>query len=83
MRGLRTLHLRVERASENALAIAKFLEAHPAVKRVLYPGLPSHPQHELSQRQSRGGGAMITFLIKGGKDTAFKFLSSLKVHFPR
>ncbi len=66
IRGLKTLAIRIERAQSNALAIAKHLESHPAVAWVRYPGLPSHPQHELAMRQQKGPGAMISFGLKGG-----------------
>ena len=59
LRGIKTLPLRMERHSRNGLAVAKWLESHPKVAKVLYPGLPSHPQHELAQRQMSGGGGMI------------------------
>ncbi|KAI8910244.1 Cys/Met metabolism PLP-dependent enzyme-domain-containing protein [Gorgonomyces haynaldii] len=79
-RGLKTLHLRMQRHAENALAIAKFLEAHPLVERVIYPGLPSHPQHELAKRQQKGYGGMLSFRIKGGSlDVSNKFLAHLKL----
>ncbi len=65
-RGIKTLALRVERQSENAAKVAAFLEQHPAVARVWYPGLESHPQHELAKRQMRLPGAMITLELKGG-----------------
>ena len=65
-RGLKTLGIRMERAQENAKKIALFLENHPKVKSVLYPGLPSHPQYQLAQRQMSGPGAMISFELKGG-----------------
>ena len=78
-RGLKTLHLRMEAASRNAQAIALFLEDHPMVRKVAYPGLVSHPQHELAKRQQHGFGAMITFYCKGGRNEADKILSSLKV----
>lgn len=66
IRGLKTLSLRMERAQANAMQIATWLEAHPAVAWVRYPGLPSHPQYELAQRQQKGAGAMISFGLKGG-----------------
>lgn len=66
IRGLKTLSLRMERAQANAMQIANWLEAHPAVAWVRYPGLPSHPQYELAQRQQKGAGAMISFGLKGG-----------------
>ncbi|MBR9978211.1 MAG: PLP-dependent transferase [Bacteroidetes bacterium] len=65
-RGLKTLALRVHRASENALAIAQFLEHHPQVAWVRYPGLPSHPQYEIGRRQMTGHGSMISFELRGG-----------------
>jgi O-acetylhomoserine/O-acetylserine sulfhydrylase-like pyridoxal-dependent enzyme len=66
LRGLKTLHLRMDAHARNALAVAQALEAHPMVARVAYPGLPSHPQHRLAQRQTTGHGGMVTFWIKGG-----------------
>ncbi|TAM03482.1 MAG: O-succinylhomoserine sulfhydrylase, partial [Paraburkholderia sp.] len=65
LKGLETLSLRVEKQSANALEIASWLEAHPAVKRVFYPGLPSHPQHALAMRQQKLGGAIVSFELKG------------------
>lgn len=76
-RGLKTLHLRMEAAGRNAYAIALFLETHPAVNKVVYPGLPSHPQHELAKRQQHGYGAMITFYCRGGRDRAAMFLQNV------
>lgn len=64
LRGIKTLHLRVERHSQNALAVAQMLEAHPRVQQVLYPGLPSHPQYELAQKQMRYSGGMISFIVE-------------------
>lgn len=64
MRGIRTLHVRLDRHQSNAMAVAKFLENHPQVERVLYPGLPSHPQHELAKRQQSGFGGMVSFRLK-------------------
>ncbi|XP_071377752.1 cystathionine gamma-lyase-like [Centroberyx affinis] len=78
-RGLKTLHLRMEQHFKNAMAAAKFLEADPRVDRVIFPGLPSHPQHELMKRQCTGCPGMITFYIKGNMEHASTFLSSLKV----
>lgn len=66
LRGMRTLAMRVERAQENAMALADFLEQHPKVDWVKYPGLKSHPQYDLQQRQGRGPGSMISFGVKGG-----------------
>jgi O-succinylhomoserine sulfhydrylase len=65
LKGLETLSLRVEKQSDNALEIARWLEAHPAVKRVYYPGLESHPQHALAMRQQKKGGAIVSFELKG------------------
>ncbi len=65
-RGLKTLALRIERAQENAMKVAQFLEAHPKVDWIKYPGLKSHPQHELAKKQMRGFGSMISFGVKGG-----------------
>ncbi|SCY71767.1 cystathionine gamma-synthase [Microvirga guangxiensis] len=74
LRGLKTLSLRMERHCTSALKIAEFLEAHPQVEGVIYPGLASHPQHELAKRQMRGFGGIVTARIKGGLDGATRFL---------
>jgi cystathionine gamma-lyase len=79
LRGLRTLPMRIERINSNALALAEFLEQQPQVERVYYPGLPSHPQHELAKRQMKGFGAVIAFAIKGGYEETQRFVSSLKL----
>ena len=79
MRGLKTLHVRMERHQENAFRIARFLEGHPQVEKVTYPGLPSHPQHALARRQMSGFGGMLTFVIRGGLPAARAFLSSLRI----
>ncbi|XP_008327320.1 cystathionine gamma-lyase [Cynoglossus semilaevis] len=78
-RGLKTLHVRMERHFKNALAAAKFLEADPRVERVIYPGLPSHPQYEVVKRQCTGCPGMITFYIKGKLEHASTFLQNLKM----
>ncbi|CAG9228666.1 O-succinylhomoserine sulfhydrylase [Burkholderia gladioli] len=65
LKGMETLSLRVERQSANALEIARWLERHPAVKRVFYPGLASHPQYEIAKRQQKAGGAVVSFELKG------------------
>jgi cystathionine gamma-lyase len=71
LRGIKTLALRMERHCSNALAVAQFLEAHPAVERVFYPGLASHPQHALAKRQMQGGfGGIVTAVLRGGLDAA-------------
>ncbi|WP_237576453.1 O-succinylhomoserine sulfhydrylase [Mycetohabitans sp. B8] len=65
LKGMETLHVRLERQSANALELARWLETHPAVNRVFYPGLQSHPQHALAQRQQRAGGAIVSFELEG------------------
>ncbi|MBS1961053.1 MAG: cystathionine gamma-synthase [Bdellovibrionales bacterium] len=79
MRGLKTLHVRMERHAQNAMKVAEFLEKHPRVERVIYPGLPSHPQHALAKRQMSGFGGMITFFIKGGLPEARRFLEKVEL----
>jgi cystathionine gamma-lyase len=79
MRGLKTLHLRMERHCSNALAIAEWLEGHDAVERVHYPGLQSHPQHELATRQLHGFGGMISVNLKGGPEQARRMLERCRV----
>jgi cystathionine gamma-lyase len=79
LRGLKTLHLRMARHAENALRIARYLEAHPDVERAVYPGLPSHPQHALAARQMSGFGGMVAFVIRGGLDAARAFLRSVRI----
>lgn len=79
LRGLKTLGLRMEEHHRNALAIAQWLERHPKVERVLHPGLPSHPQYELAQRQMRGCGGTFSFCVKGGEEEAFRLLRNVKV----
>ena len=71
-KGLETLAIRMRAQSASALELARWLEAHPAVERVYYPGLPSHPQHELAMRQQSAGGAIVSFQVKGGKDAAWR-----------
>jgi cystathionine gamma-synthase len=80
LRGLRTLALRVRQASENALAVARFLEGHPKIERVLYPGLPSHAQHALAQRQMDGGcGGLLSFQVRGNADAALAVAGRLRL----
>ncbi len=74
MRGLKTLALRMRQHCESAQQVAEFLEAHPKVERVYYPGLASHPQHELAKRQMNGFGGMVTAVLKGGLNESKKFL---------
>jgi len=66
MRGLKTLHVRMERHQKNAIEIAQFLVKHPKIEKVIYPGLESHPQHQLAKKQMSGFGGMISFTIQGG-----------------
>ena len=79
VKGLETLSLRVRQQAANALAVAQALEAHPAVTQVLYPWLPSHPQHALARRQMLGGGTVVTFELDGGKAEAFALMNALQV----
>jgi cystathionine gamma-lyase len=74
LRALKTLHLRMAQHSQNAQLVAEFLEGHSAVDRVLYPGLESHPQHELASRQMDGFGGMVSAILKGGLDESIAFL---------
>ena len=73
LRGLKTLHLRMRAHCDNALALAQFLDSHPAIEKVLYPGLASHPQHALAARQMDGSGGMLSICIKGGFEAAKRF----------
>jgi len=77
-RGLKTLHVRMKRHGENGMAVAKFLESNPRVETVFYPGLPSHPQHEVFKRNARGMSGMVTFTTKGDINNAKKVLESMK-----
>jgi cystathionine gamma-lyase len=74
LRGLKTLALRMQRHCDSALTVATYLERHPRVRRVIYPGLESHPQHALARRQMNGGGGMVTAILTGGLDEARRFL---------
>ncbi len=79
LRGLKTLHVRMQRHLENAGHLAGWLAAHPKVEAVIYPGLESHPQHEVAKRQMRGFGGMITARLAGGLESSRRFLSACKV----
>jgi O-succinylhomoserine sulfhydrylase len=79
LKGLETLALRVERHSANALAVARFLEDHAEVGRVLYPGLDSHPQAALAKAQMTGGSSLVSFEVDGGKARAFRVLNALRL----
>merc|ERR1711935_750244 len=84
LRGSKTLQVRVEKCCTNAMAIAKWLESHPKIEKVLYPGLPSHPHHKIALKNRAdpklsGGSGMLGFYIKGDLNKTNKFLSSLKL----
>ena len=79
LRGLKTLGVRMEKHQHNALEIAKFLESHKNVKKVIYPGLKDHPQYTLSKKQTKGLGGMLSFELKGNLASAKKFLKNLKL----
>ncbi len=79
LKGMETLSLRMEAHSRNALALAQWLEAQPQVLRVLYPGLPSHPQHQLAMAQQKTGGGIVAFELKGGKDAAWKLIDATRM----
>jgi len=79
LKGLETLRIRMEAQSQGALELARWLESHPRVKKVYYPGLPSHPQHKLAARQQRSGGAVVSFEIRGGREAAWKIIDSTRL----
>ena len=79
LRGIKTLAVRMERHCENAAAIAKMLQRHPAVSSVLYPGLPEHPNHEAARRQMSGFGGMLSFLAAGGRDAAYAMVTKTRL----
>ncbi|HEY8366453.1 MAG TPA: cystathionine gamma-synthase [Bacteroidia bacterium] len=80
LRGIKTLHLRMQRHSENGRAVAEFLSKHPAIDKLYYPGLPTHPGHEIAKKQMRDFGGMMSFTLKNdSKEAAFKFLESTEL----
>ncbi|HZH04042.1 MAG TPA: PLP-dependent aspartate aminotransferase family protein, partial [Myxococcaceae bacterium] len=79
LRGVKTLHVRMERHQANALRVAEFLGGHPKVEKVTYPGLTSHPHHDLARRQMSGFGGMLTFNIRGGLNAARTFLRTVRI----
>jgi O-succinylhomoserine sulfhydrylase len=79
LKGLETLGIRMEAQSRSALDLARWLEGHPGVRKVYYPGLPSHPQHALAARQQRSGGAVVSFEVKGGREDAWKVVDSTRL----
>jgi cystathionine beta-lyase/cystathionine gamma-synthase len=79
LRGIRTLALRMRQHGENALAVARFLQGHPAVTQVFYPGLPEHPQHDLACRQMRGFSGMVSFVAAGGAPVAHRLVTRTRL----
>lgn len=79
LKGLETLRLRMEAQSAAALELARWLEAQPGIARVYYPGLPSHPQHELAMRQQKTGGAIVSFDVDGGRDAAWRVIDATRL----
>ena len=79
LRSLKTLGIRMERHNQNALQTAQFLQEHPCIDKVLYPGLESHPNYQTTKKQMRGFGAVLSFFIKGGQKQAISFLKNLKI----
>ena len=79
LKGLETLHIRMKAHSENALQLAQFLEDHPVVSRVYYPGLESHPQHQLASQQQTGFGGVLAFEVKGGQEAAWKIIDNTQM----
>ena len=79
LKSLETMTMRVERMTSNAQAVAEALEGHPSIERVYYPGLKSHPDYELGQRQMKGGGSTVAFKLKGDQAAVFKFMDALQV----
>ncbi|KXW68454.1 hypothetical protein MPHL43072_22245 [Mycolicibacterium phlei DSM 43072] len=79
LRGLKTLTLRMQRHSENAAVIAEFLAGHPAIETVLYPGLPSHPGHDIAAKQMSAFGGMISVRMRGGAEAARKLCSRTEI----
>ncbi|MBU0490794.1 MAG: aminotransferase class I/II-fold pyridoxal phosphate-dependent enzyme [Chloroflexi bacterium] len=81
LRGLKTLDLRVRRQNETGLRVARFLEGHPAIQRVYYPGLPSHPDHEIARRQMTGFGGVVSFEVAGDLDRTSRFMDRLRLPY--
>ena len=79
LKGLETLRIRMDAQSQAALQLARWLEGHPAVERVYYPGLPSHPQYALASRQQRLGGAVVAFEVKGGREEAWRVVDATRM----
>jgi cystathionine gamma-synthase len=81
LRGMKTFELRVRRQNENGQHVAEFLEGHPAIQRVYYPGLPSHPDYEIAQRQMTGFGGVVSFEIDGDKEKTGRFIDALQLPY--
>ncbi|MGH8729898.1 MAG: O-succinylhomoserine sulfhydrylase [Burkholderiales bacterium] len=79
LKGMETLKLRVEAQSAKALELARWLEKHSKIERVYYPGLPSHPQYELAKTQQKSGGGIVTFIVKGGREAAWRVVDSTRM----
>ena len=79
LKGLETLKIRMDAHSANSLELARWLEAHPNVARVFYPGLPSHPQHALAMKQQKTGGGIVSFEVKGGKEAAWRVIDNTRL----
>ena len=79
LKGMETLRIRMDAQSRNALALARWLETHPFVERVSYPGLESHPQHALAARQQSAGGAVLSFVVKGGREAAWRVIDRTRL----
>jgi cystathionine beta-lyase/cystathionine gamma-synthase len=78
-RGIKTLHIRMERHEQNAMVLAKYLKEHSKIERVIYPGLPCHPQYELGKRQQRGFGGMVSIVLRGTQQDAIEFTKAVKI----
>jgi cystathionine gamma-synthase len=81
LRGLKTLDLRVRRHNENGQRVAEFLEGHPAISRVYYPGLPSHPDYEVARRQMTGFGGVVSFEVAGDEHRTSRFVDRLRLPY--
>ncbi len=81
LRGMKTLGLRVRQQNANGQAVAEFLAAHPAVEQVWYPGLKTHPGHEIASKQMTGYGGVLSFTVKGGREETFRFIDALQIPF--
>ena len=81
LRGIKTLAIRMERHNQNGLAVARWLEDHPKVRRVYYPGLPSHPDFELASRQMKGFGGVVTFELETDLEGAMRFIDATRIPY--